>query len=334
MATIRKGGRGWQALIRRKGYSGPKSKTFASRAEAEIWARAMEEPLQHQNEQKQPAPLTVADAIEAFIRGPLKTHRSGSNEIYPLRATARGWLGAVLLSELTIRHLATWRDQRLTLVKANTVMRELRILRVLLDWVRDERGADLRSNPARELKAKAGNDARTVLMSQEEETQLLNALRRRKNPDNSFLMQLALTAAMRRSELLSLRWEDVDLENGVAQLKRKDCAAQGRTQDLRLVPLTKTTVELLASRKQKNGRIIHTTACSSRSAFERSKREAGLQDLRFHDLRHIAISRLWMQGYSALEISAASGHKDLKMLMRYSHYAPRQTQQRFMHERA
>ena len=193
-----------------------------------------------------------------------------------------------------IRHLATWRDQRLTLVKANTVMRELRILRVLLDWVRDERGADLRGNPARELKAKAGNDARTVLMSQEEETQLLNALRRRKNPDNTFLVQLALTTAMRRSELLSLRWEDVDLENGVAQLKRKDCAAQGRTQDLRLVPLTKTTVELLASRKQKTGRIIHTTACSSRSAFERSKREAGLQDLRFHDLRHIAISRLWM----------------------------------------
>ena len=162
MATIRKGGRGWQALIRRKGYSGPKSKTFASRAEAEIWARAMEEPLHLQNEQKRPAPLTVAEAIEAFIRGPLKMHRSGSNEIYPLRATARGWLGAVLLSELTIRHLATWRDQRLTLVKANTVMRELRILRVLLDWVRDERGADLRGNPARELKAKAGNDARTV----------------------------------------------------------------------------------------------------------------------------------------------------------------------------
>ena len=84
-------------------------------------------------------------------------------------------------------------------------MRELRILRVLLDWVRDERGADLQGNPARELKAKAGNDARTVLMSQEEETQLLNALRRRKNPDNTFLVQLALTTAMRRSELLSLR---------------------------------------------------------------------------------------------------------------------------------
>jgi len=60
----------------------------------------------------------------------------------------------------------------------------------------------------------------------------------------------------------------------------------------------------------------------ARAAFERSKKEVGLHELRFHDLRHIAISRLWMEGYSALEISAASGHSDLKMLMRYSHYSP------------
>jgi len=65
----------------------------------------------------------------------------------------------------------------------------------------------------------------------------------------------------------------------------------------------------------------------ARAAFERSKKEVGLRELRFHDLRHIAISRLWMEGYSALEISAASGHSDLKMLMRYNHYAPNSRKQ-------
>ena len=199
-------------MIRRKGYSGPKSKTFATRKEAEIWARATEEQLTPKRPDQPAVPLTVADAIEAFIDGPLKSHRSAANELYPLRASARSRLGSVLLSELTIRHLAIWRDQRLTAVKANTVMRELRVLRVLLDWARDERGANLSGNPARELKAKAGNDARVAFLSRENEKQLIKALNRRKNPDNAFLVQLALTTPMRRSELLALRWEDIDLE--------------------------------------------------------------------------------------------------------------------------
>ena len=322
MATIRKGGKGWQALIRRKGYSGPKSKTFATRKEAEIWARATEEQLTPKRPDQPTVPLTLADAIEGFIDGPLKSHRSAANELYPLKASARSWLGSVLLSELRIRHLAIWRDQRLTAVKANTVMRELRVLRVLLDWARDERGADLQGNPARELRVKAGSDARVAFLSQEEEKKLLNALEQRKNPDNAFLVRLALTTTMRRSELLELRWEDIDLEHRIAHIRRKGSAASGHRQSHRLVPLSEATLKLLKTRPKGPERIIKTTICGARAAFERSKKEAGLEHLRFHDLRHIAISRLWMEGYSALEISAASGHSDLKMLMRYSHFSP------------
>ena len=323
MATIRKSGNGWQALIRRKAHQGPKSKTFTSRKQAEIWANAQEAALEPRAGVLPSAPLTLAEAIERFIAGPLQGHRSAANEVYPLRATAVSWLGAVLLSELSTRHLSIWRDQRLSSVKANSVMRELRILRVLLDWAKDEQGADLQGNPARELKVKAGNDARVAFLSREQEKKLLQALEQRKNPDNAFLVRLALSTAMRRSELLELRWEDIDLENGVAHLRRKGSAASGNPQSYRLVPLSAATLKLLKTRAQGHGQIIKTTICGARAAFERSKREAGLDELRFHDLRHIAISRLWMQGFSALEISAASGHSDLKMLMRYSHYSPK-----------
>ena len=97
MATIRKGGKDWQALIRGKGYSGPKSKTFATRQEAEIWAMATEAQLTPKRPDQPAVPLTVADAIEAFIDGPLKSHRSAANELYPLRASARSSIGSVLL---------------------------------------------------------------------------------------------------------------------------------------------------------------------------------------------------------------------------------------------
>ena len=67
-------------------------------------------------------------------------------------------------------------------------------------------------------------------------------------------------------------------------------------------------------------RIIDLTKGAARHGFDRARKKAGLETLRFHDLRHIAISRMWSSGMNALEISACSGHRDIKMLMRYSHF--------------
>ena len=133
MATIRKSGSGWQALIRKKQYTGPKAKTFPTKAQAQLWADGVERSLQPPKRLTDTPPKIFQEAIEAYIDGPLKHHRSSHNERYPLQVTANSWLGGVPLSELSIRHLAIWRDERLIKVKPNTVMRELRILRVLLD---------------------------------------------------------------------------------------------------------------------------------------------------------------------------------------------------------
>ena len=86
------------------------------------------------------------------------------------------------------------------------------------------------------------------------------------------------------------------------------------------VPLPQKAKDLLRSFKNKEGKIINLTKGSARNGFERARKKAGLETLRFHDLRHIAISRMWSYGMNALEIIACSGHRDLKMLMRYSHY--------------
>ena len=133
MATIRRSGSGWQALIRKKEYVGPKAKTFRSKAQAQLWANAVEGSLKRPEQLDQPPPQILKEAIDLFIEGPLQEHRSGHNEQYPLRAMANSWIGGVQLSELTIRHFALWRDERLLQVKPNTIMRELRILRILLD---------------------------------------------------------------------------------------------------------------------------------------------------------------------------------------------------------
>ena len=77
---------------------------------------------------------------------------------------------------------------------------------------------------------------------------------------------------------------------------------------------------LLRDFVSKEGKVLALTQGSARSGFDSARKKAGLKTLRFHDLRHVAISRMWSSGMNALEISACSGHKDIKMVMRYSHY--------------
>jgi hypothetical protein len=130
MATIRRSGSGWQVLIRRKNYVGPRSRNFLSRDLAQSWADAVEERTKKVFKY---IPITLGEAINDYINGPLLLHRSAENEKYPLRVTAESWLGDIPLKDLQIKHFAVWRDERLLKVKPNTVMRELRILRVLID---------------------------------------------------------------------------------------------------------------------------------------------------------------------------------------------------------
>lgn len=296
---------------------GPRSRTFLSRDLAQSWADAVEERTKRVLND---IPVTLGEAINDYINGPLLLHRSAENEKYPLRVTAESWLGGIPLKDLQIRHFAVWRDERLLKVKPNTVMRELRILRVLIDWARDERGAEIKDNPARQLRVRGTGDARAPFFTDQDEKRLLHELSEMSNPNHLRLTKLALITGFRRSELLSLNWRNIDLKNNRLRIQRKECAAKGSSSSMRMVPLPQKAKELLKSFKSKEGSVINLTKGSARNGFDRARKKAGLENLRFHDLRHIAISRMWSSGMNALEISACSGHRDIKMLMRYSHY--------------
>ena len=66
-------------------------------------------------------------------------------------------------------------------------------------------------------------------------------------------------------------------------------------------------------------RVFPVTGNSIRLAFEHLRDRAGMDDFHFHDLRHEAVSRLFEKGLNIAEVSAISGHKELKMLQRYTH---------------
>ena len=78
---------------------------------------------------------------------------------------------------------------------------------------------------------------------------------------------------------------------------------------MRIVPLPSKAKKLLGSFERNEGKVLTLTKGSARNGFNKARKQARLENLRFHDLRHIAISRMWCYGMNVLEISACSGHK-------------------------
>jgi integrase len=118
------------------------------------------------------------------------------------------------------------------------------------------------------------------------------------------------------AELLDLLWQDIDVELRVIHLRRS------KNGDERDVPLSRRATAVLKDLNpegRREGRVFPITGNSVRSAFERLLARNGISDLRFHDMRHEAISRLFEKGLNPIEVAAISGHRELRMLQRYTH---------------
>jgi integrase len=128
------------------------------------------------------------------------------------------------------------------------------------------------------------------------------------------LTKFALETAMRRSELLDLRWEHINIQKRTAHIP---LTKNGTS---RTVPLSHAAIEILSSLPRNlNGQVFSVTHFTLSAAIERARTKAKLDDFHFHDLRHMAITRLAEKLPNLIELSAVSGHKSLAMLKRYYH---------------
>ena len=120
---------------------------------------------------------------------------------------------------------------------------------------------------------------------------------------------------MRRGEILGLQWEHVDLDRRAALLP---LTKNGSSRE---VPLSTKAAQVLDRQRQRNDTPspFPVTPNGFRLAWDRLRSRAGLSDLRFHDLRHEAISRFFELGLNIPEVAVISGHKDPRMLFRYTH---------------
>ena len=98
----------------------------------------------------------------------------------------------------------------------------------------------------------------------------------------------------------------------------------------RLVPLTGTALSVLQDLDRDVDVVFPVKSATLKQSWVRLVRRAGISDLRFHDLRHEAISRLLEKGLTIPEAASVSGHKTASMLMRYAHPDPVKVRQKMM----
>jgi site-specific recombinase XerD len=177
------------------------------------------------------------------------------------------------------------------------------------------------ANPVRLVPRYKENEHRTRYLDEDEEKGLRKAIR--KNcPGREPELDLALNTGMRRGEQFSLRWDQVDLQGGRLTVVR------GKT-GRRFIPINaaaRTALERLHAHSNGSAFVCPETKRQEqrdwRRWFEDSVRLAGIENFRWHDLRHTFASRLVMAGVDLRTVQELLGHKSILQTMRYSHLAP------------
>jgi integrase len=316
MATIRFHGQHWQARVRRKGFP-EATATFSSRQQAQRWAREIEADMDCGTYRAldKSHHVTLGALINRYIHDVLPRLKGAKEDGIRLKAVTRRSICDFSMENLSASHIAKYRDERLTQVASGTVVRELTYLSSIINHARREWGLTA-ANPVSLVRKPPSANPRTRILTQDEQTALFSQLAPvgRRNPLMLALVQLAIETAMRRSELLALRWQDINLPSQTATLHTSK-NGQGR-----VVPLSSTGVGILSALpKMSNDKVFPISGVAASAGFKKAAARAGLQNIRFHDLRHTGITSMAQKLPNVIELASVSGHKSLKMLQRYYH---------------
>lgn len=313
MATITKRGESWFAQVRRKGFA-PRYKTFKRKSDAQQWAREQELSVDTGSAPiKSPMRTSIADLLDRYLREITVHKRGAASERARIGKMQKAPLASLSLQSLTPAAVAAYRDARLQLVKPGTVRRELVILHHLIEVASKEWGLHAGFNPVSRIARPIVRDQRERRVGADELTRLRSALMLNRVPCLSLVVEFALATAMRRGEILNLMWSDIDLITRVATVR------QSKSGWSRTVPLSEDAIAILQRLDRASARVFLTTADAVKNGWARALTKASVNGLRFHDLRHEAISRFFERGLSVAEVSHISGHRDLRTLSRYTH---------------
>ncbi len=239
----------------------------------------------------------VADTLDQFARTPARRYLGRDKTT-----------GAARWKDLGTRTPATLNRYKCSLSAVFTWAKRKRLL---------PRGW---ANPCREIAAEPENNTHVRFLSSDERDRLLKVCRVSAWPKLTLLVLMALTTGARRGELLGLRYRDLDVDAGTAHL------ATSKNGKPRVLPLTAVVIAEIRRHGTPHpdalvfaGKYRTTQPASIDTVWKTARRDARIENFRFHDLRHSCASYLAQSGASLLEIADVLGHRSLDVTKRYSH---------------
>jgi integrase len=318
-------------------------KTFPTQAEARAW-RADASVELRKGRMRAPTRVTMREAAEAWVAGAKAGsiyNRSGDSykpsaiRSYEAALNARILpdLGARKLSEISRADIQDLADRLVAEgLDPSTVRNVLMPLRVI--YRRAVARGEVAVNPTMTLELPAVRGRRDRIASPEEAAQLLAAL----PEQDRALWAAAMYGGLRRGELMAVRWEDIDLSNGVIRVERSWDPQSGPVEPKsgagrRNVPIAKVLREQLVGQRLRHGRneglafgrdptrpFNHTSILRR---AERAWQEAELNAISLHECRHTFASLMIAAGVNAKALSVYMGHSSVTITLdRYGHLMP------------
>lgn len=319
MATIEKRSGAYRVKVRRKGYP-TVTASFDTKGQAEEFARKVE----HDMDERRYRRVHRGTLGELFARYATEVSPSKKGvrwEQVRLKRLSRE-LGHIPLPD-TQRDavwLRKWRDARLKTVAGSSVDRELTLISSVFSYAMKEWEMPL-DNPVRLVQRPKSPPHRTVRMDDQFIAEILTktgyvegVVPQSKKSYVPYVFLLALETAMRSGELLRLTWDNVHLEESWCYLPDTKNGTD------RNVPLTPRAVELLRMLPRTDARVLPINPATF-DVYWRRVRPPGY---RFHDSRHEATTRLAAALPNVLELSAVTGHRDLRSLRIYFNPTPQE----------
>lgn len=266
---------------------------------------------------------TYSDLAKAHLdhaKAYIKSH--GATEMI-LRLHIEPRWGKVLLTDIKTQDISKWLAEKLAEgLKPSTVERIRMTFNRSFELGNKFGIPGAEVNPVKKVTRLKFNNARDRFLSPQEAARLHKAASESDNPQLSAIVAILATTGVRKMELLTAKWSDVDLP------RRQWLIPETKNGTPRFVPLSKQTVAVMEKLPRWDGcewlipnpktRKPYNTI---KRAWDTARKAAGMPDLRIHDLRHSFCSSAVAAGVDLLTLGKLVGHKDYKSTQRYSHLA-------------
>jgi integrase len=342
MANIRQLASGhWQVQIRLKGRK--VTETFVRRDHAREWATEAEGQIDRGRSptgKRARGVKSFGDLIDLHIDDMKEVGKPpGRSKSATLEMLQRE-LGAFKASELGREKLIKFgRDRAKQGAGPVTLSMDIGAIRLVISHAIAVHGVELSIEPVdmarialKRLGLVGKSNERDRRPSKDEIDQLLKHFVSKSNRQQipvAQVIKFAIATAMRQEEIFRVTWSDLNRRTRMLLIRdRKDPREKkGNDQEIPLLAVSGYDAlalieEQILQKKEGDDRIFPYNHKSAGTAFTRACQDLGIVDLHFHDLRHEGTSRLFEAGLAIQQVALVTGHKDWKMLKRYTHLKP------------